>query len=238
MLHKFWLVGVALCVFAVHARAEIRLDHQYPWTEDQVGYRLSGVHSFTAAIDRDQVAQGLQSESVYETLHFFRMLWDERTFYVAGVQYRSKEQNAARDAALARGKHSGPIAGGGICAFFVYDANLKQLAKHDIMLNEADGHTWCNGVRGLARVKGQDAILFSLSYYLTGQSLAKRREDIGKGWRYMTVLLKLRERNGQVFVEQDDACLQNPNLHQDLLAARRALAACVEDAPARRIPRR
>ena len=163
---------------------------------------------------------------MYETLHFFRMLWDERTFYVAGVQYRSKAQNSARDAALARGQHSGPIAGGGICAFFVYDANLKQLAKHDIKLNEADGNTWCNGVRGLTRVRGQDAILYSFSYYLTGKPLAKRPEDIGKGWRYMTVLLRLRKQDGQVFIEQDDSCLKNPNLHGDLAIARKVLKGC------------
>lgn len=226
MLRKFWIVCAALCLFASHTKAEIRLDDNFPWTEEQVGFRFAGVNYFAAAIDRDQVAQGLQSEKFYATLHFFRMLWDERTFYVAGVQYSSKEQNAARDAALARGKHSGPIAGGGICAFFVYDANLKQLAKHDIKLNEANGSTWCNGVRGLTRVKGQDAVLYSLSYYLTGKPLAKRPEDIGKGWRYMTVLLRLREQDGKVLVEQDDSCLKNPNLYGDLATARKALSGC------------
>lgn len=226
MLRKFWFVYAALCLLSGCASADIRLDDNFPWTEEQVGFRLRGVHFFEAAIDRDQVAQGFESEKFFENLHFFRMLWDERTFYVAGVQYRSKEQNAARDAALARGQHSGPIAGGGICAFFVYDANLKQLAKHDIKLNEANGNTWCNGVRGLTRVKGQDAILYSFSYYLTGKSLAKSPEAIGKGWRYMTVLLKLREQDGQVFIEQDDSCLKNPNLHGDLATARKVLHAC------------
>lgn len=226
MLHKFWCVCLALCLFAGPSKAEIRLDHQYPWTEDQVGYRLSGVHSFTAAIDRDQVAQGFQSESVYETLHFFRMLWDERTYYVAGVQYISKQETARIKQDVANNTNSKPLAGGGICAFFVYDANLKQLAKHDIQLSEANGETWCNGVRGLARVKGQDAILYALSYYITGKPLAKRPEDIGKGWRYMTVLLRLREQEGKVLIEQDDSCLKNPNLYGDLAAARKALIDC------------
>ncbi|KGM39763.1 hypothetical protein JY96_06235 [Aquabacterium sp. NJ1] len=191
-----------------------------------MGFRLQGVHSLEAAINRDQVAQGFEEEDYYETINFFRMLWNEKVYYVAGAQIRSKEQNAVRDAALARNKHSIPIPGGGICTLFVYDKDLKQAAKHDIKLNEADGHTWCNGARALARVKGQDALLFSISYYLTDKPLAKNPQDIGAGWRYMTVLLKLREQDGKVSIEQDDTCLGNPNGFKDLASARKALSVC------------
>ena len=38
---------------------------------------------------------------------------------------------------------------------------------------------------------------------------AKRASDIGEGWRYMTVLLKLREQGGRVLIEQDDDCLKS-----------------------------
>lgn len=127
---------------------------------------------------------------------------------------------------MAINKHSGPIAGGGICAVFVYDDKLKQVAKHDVKLNEANGRTWCNGVNALARVKGRDALLFSISYYLTDKPLAQRAQDIGDGWRYMTVLLKLREQDGRVLIEQDDDCLGNPNQYKDMGSARKALAAC------------
>jgi hypothetical protein len=208
------------------ARAEITLDYQFPWTTEQVGYALSGVANFEAALNRDQVAQGFEAKNFYGTINFFRMQWNDRTFYVAGTEYRSREQNAARDAALARNTHSAPIPGGGICALFIYDQNLKQAAKHDIKLNEANGRTWCNGVRALARVKGQDALLFSLSYYLTDKPLAKRAQDIGDGWRYMTVLLKLHEQDGKVVIQQDDTCLGNPNQLKDVSAARKALSAC------------
>lgn len=213
-----------LCVAGAHA--EISLDYKFPWTEQEVGFALEGVRTFEAVLNRDQVAQGFEAKSFYETINFFRMLWNEQTFYVAGAQYRSKEQNAVRDAALARNSHSGPIAGGGICALFVYDKNLKQVAKHDVKLNEANGHTWCNGALALGRAKGQDALLFSVSYYLTDKPLAKQAKDIGDGWRYMTVLLKLRNDDGKVVIEQDDSCLGNPNQLKELALARKALAAC------------
>lgn len=224
---KRWISSfLALCLATGAVHAEISLDRNFPWTEKEVGFDLEGVHSLEAAIRRDQISGGFEGQRFYETLNFFRMLWNNRTFYVAGVQYRSKEQNTARDAALAVNKHSGPIPGGGICAVFVYDDKLKQVAKHDVKLNEANGRTWCNGVNALARVKGQDALLFSISYYLTDKPLAKRAQDIGDDWRYMTVLLKLREQDGHVLVEQDDSCLGNPNHYKDIAAARKALSAC------------
>ncbi|WP_290877412.1 hypothetical protein [Aquabacterium sp.] len=206
--------------------AELLLDYKFPWTEEQVGFALRGVHYFEAALNRDQVAQGFEAKSFYETINFFRMQWGGRNFYVAGAQYQSREQNAASIAAISRKTQSGPIAGGGICALFIYDEKLKQSAKHDIKLAEANGRTWCNGVQALARVKGQDALLFSLSYYLTDKPLVKKAQDIGDGWRYMTVLLKLREQDGKVLIEQDDACLGNPNQIKDVSAARKVLAEC------------
>ncbi|WP_374319186.1 hypothetical protein [Aquabacterium sp.] len=223
---KYFCALIALCVVQVGVRAEIVLDDNFPWTEQEVGFGLAGVHNFEAAINRDQVAQGFEAKDYYETINFFRMLWNDKVYYVAGAQIVSREQNAARDAALARSKRSVPIPGGGVCALFVYDKDLKQVAKHEVKLNEANGHTWCNGARALARVKGQDALLFSISYYLTDKPVATKSQDIGGGWRYMTVLLRLREREGRVLIEQDDACLGNPNKIQDLSSARKALVAC------------
>jgi hypothetical protein len=212
-----WMCGMA--------HAEIALDKNFPWTTEQVGYALAGVGYFEEAINRDQVAQGFRRKS-YGTLNFFRMQWNDRTFYIAGAQYPSKEQTAAVRAEAATKVSLPPVAGGGICSLFIYDENLKQAAKHDIKLAEANGRTWCNGVRALARVKGQDALLFSLSYYLTDKPLAKKAQDIGDGWRYMTVLLKLSEKEGKVVIEQDDACLGNPNPFKEVSAARKALSAC------------
>jgi hypothetical protein len=172
------------------------------------------------------VAQGFEAKRVYENINFFRMLWGGRTFYIAGVQYHSKEEAANIQKEVATKRSTGPTPGGGICTLFIYDEHLKQTAKHDVKLIEANGHTWCNGMRALARVKGQDALLLSISYYLTDKPLAKKASEIGDGWRYMTVLLKLREQDGRVTIEQDDSCLGNPNQIRDVALARKALVAC------------
>jgi hypothetical protein len=219
-------LACSLAILPSMAFAEVSLDRNYPWTTEQVGFELRGAHYFEAALNRDQVAQGFEAKSFYETINFFRMQWTNRTFYIAGAQYPSKEQTAAVRKEVATKVSLPPVAGGGICSLFIYDENLKQSAKHDIKLVEANGHTWCNGVRALARVKGQDALLFSLSYYLTDKPMAKKAQDIGDGWRYMTVLLKLSEKDGKVVIEQDDACLGNPNQFKEVSAARKALSAC------------
>lgn len=211
--------------FACSAWAEVLLDYKFPWTEEQVGYALHGVRYFEEALNKDQERQGFE-RATSGNLNYFRMLWNDRTFYVAGVQYLSKDEVASIKKTVATKVSSKPLGGGGICAIFVYDDKLKQVAKHDVKLNEANGRTWCNGVNALARVKGQDALLFSISYYLTDKPLVKRAQDIGDEWRYMTVLLKLREQDGQVVIEQDDVCLGNPNKYKDIGSARKALAAC------------
>lgn len=218
--------AIALGLMPGIAHAEVHLDKKFPWTEEQVGYALHGVHYFVEVLNRDQEAQDFERES-YGTLNFFHMLWNGRTFYVAGVRYTSKEQTAEVHRSTVAGEPDAKIVpGGGVCALFIYDEHLKQAAKHDVKLNEANGHTWCNGALALARVKGQDALLFSISYYLTDKPLAKKANDIGDAWRYMTVLLKLREQDGKVVIEQDDSCLGNPNGFKDLASARKALSAC------------
>ena len=223
-----WITALVLSMSLVGgcARSEISLDYKFPWSEQEVGFALEGVSYFEATLNRDQVALGFGRKS-YGTINFFRMLWGNRTFYVAGVQYTSREQAAEIHRSTVAGEPDAKtMAGGGVCTLFIYDENLKQATKHDVKLNEANGHTWCNGARALARVKGQDALLFSISYYLTDKPLARQAKDIGDGWRYMTVLLKIREQDGKVIIEQDDACLGNPNQLKDLASARRALAAC------------
>lgn len=220
-------VGIAL-IFGLLSEtlyAEISLDYKFPWTESQVGYALAGVGYFEEAINRDQELQGFKRKS-FGTLNFFHMQWSDRTYYVAGVQYLSREEAANIKKSVVSKTTSQALPGGGICSLFIYDENLKQAAKHDVKLSEANGRTWCNGAVALARVKGQDALLFSISHYLTDKPVAKRAQDIGDGWRYMTVLLKLRNQDGKVTIEQDDACLGNPNQFKDIASARKALAKC------------
>ncbi len=110
---------------------------------------------------------------------------------------------------------------------YVQDKDLNKAASLKIALPENNFGTWCNGVDGLgAAGKGRDGVIVALSYYLTGKAPAKKVQDIGQGWRYMTVLIRWREENGKLILTQDDSCLGNPNKIKDIPSARKALDKC------------
>jgi len=61
---------------------------------------------------------------------------------------------------------------------------------------------------------------------MTGKKPAQCAEDIGEGWRYMTVLVRFSEQNGKLALIQDDRCLGNPNKCKGIPSARKALSRC------------
>ena len=54
----------------------------------------------------------------------------------------------------------------------------------------------------------------------------KARNEVGTGWKRMTVLLRLKAMGGKIEVEQDDSCLGNPNNYETIPDARKALKKC------------
>ena len=224
---------ICMCVlfaFNSNAHSEITLDTNWPWDkgyDPKSSVLRKGTDPIRDAVNRDLKLSGHPGRDFYETLNTFRMIWRGSEYFVAAWQYQSKSQLEQNRIEVAqKAKHLIALPGGGICSLFIYSDTLKLLAKHDVQLLEANGNTWCNGSEALARVKDEDALLFSITYYLTEKPLAKRAQDIGADWRRMTVLLRLKAQGDQVLVEQDDSCLCNPNAYGDIASARAALAKC------------
>lgn len=161
-------------------------------------------------------------------LHSAHLIWNGKHYYAWAVQYQSAAQRRRNREDVRLKKDSPPIPGGGVCALYVFDENLNRLASLKIDLPENNHRTWCNNVRGLGGAGGDiDGMLVSLSYYLTDGKLAKRFEDIGKGWRYMTVLIQFAlKTDGSLALIQDDSCFGNPNTIDNIPTARRVLALC------------
>ncbi|MEJ5210884.1 MAG: hypothetical protein WHV61_05580 [Burkholderiales bacterium] len=161
------------------------------------------------------------------TLHRGHIRWNGRDYYAWAVSYLSAEQIARFVARRTNKNLPQAVPGGGICALYVFDRDLNRLAALRIDLPEADHHTWCNGIHGIGSAGGGiEGVLVSLSYYLTDKPPAKRVEDIGKGWRYMSVLIRFEERDGKLVLRQDDSCLGNPNRVSEIPVARKVLARC------------
>lgn len=154
-------------------------------------------------------------------------VFNGKDYYLRAFNYQTAAQDKEYDNALAAKRKSQALPGGGACVLYVNNKYLSTVASLKIGLPENNYGTWCNGVEGIgAAGKGRDGILVSLSYYLTDNTPAKRPEEIGQGWRYMTVLIRFAEVDGKLSLTQDDRCLGNPNKYKDIPSARKALSRC------------
>jgi len=225
-------MAITLFCIPLLARADISLDAKFPWDANIDPAKTLSKEGGPVAdvISRYLAGKGIKDDAskgdAISWGDIFRMRWNGRTYYVAGGSYQSKEQILSTQHAVDIHKRLPPIPGGGVCSFFVTDAKLAHLTQFDIKLPEAGGRTWCNGIDGIGRVKGQDALLVPVSYYLTDAPLANKIANIGDKWRHITVLLRLKQQSGQIMIEQDDSYLGNPNHYPDIPSARKALQKC------------
>ena len=153
-----------------------------------------------------------------------RLTWDGQIFYATGTQYISPEQYKEN---RRPGKFR-TLPDGGVCELFLYDDKLQLVARHKVKLPNFPGGTWCNGSEALGRArKDMAALLYSIHYYLVDEPLAARPQDIGKGWRHSTYLIRLvKDANGAIRFVQDDACLGSPNDYATIAQARKAIEKC------------
>lgn len=163
-----------------------------------------------------------------------RITWDDQIYYATGTQYISREQYQENRRILAPGeKKSRVLPDGGVCELFLYDDKLQLVTRHKVKLPDFPGGTWCNGSEALGRArKDMPALLYSVHYYLVSEPVAARPEDIGKGWRHSTYLIRLaKDANGAIRFVQDDACLGNPNDYATIAQARKGLEKCSSSRP-------
>lgn len=154
-------------------------------------------------------------------------VFNSKDYYVRAFYYQTANQYREYELSKKEKRKSVAIPGGGACMLYVQDKDLNKAGSLKIALPENNFGTWCNGVDGLgAAGKGRDGVIVALSYYLTDKAPAKKAQDIGQGWRYMTVLIRWREENGKLILTQDDSCLGNPNKIKDIPSARKALDKC------------
>ena len=74
--------------------------------------------------------------------------------------------------------------------------------------------------------KTNNELLVTMQYFLIGGESAKEISEIGSGWFRMTSLFRVKAVNGKIEVEQDDACLGNPNRIDNIPEARKTLRQC------------
>ena len=114
------------------------------------------------------------------------------------------------------------------CHVFFFDRHFSEVGHHRVRIDE--GYPFfCNAVPAIGTAdKARNQLLITVQYFPIDRELARAAGEIGDGWMRMTVLLQLREENGKLLVEQDDACLGNPNRIETIVEARNLLLRCAD----------
>ena len=114
------------------------------------------------------------------------------------------------------------------CHVFFFDRHFAEVGHHRVRIDE--GYPFfCNALLAIGTAdKARNQLLITVQYFPIDRELARAAGEIGDGWMRMTVLLQLREENGKLLVEQDDACLGNPNRIETIAEARNLLLRCAD----------
>lgn len=116
-----------------------------------------------------------------------------------------------------------------VCHLFMFDGknlSLETVTRLNIVRDRKElvGLPRCRTVHAMAVAKAvPDAMLVTLGYIDSAEPAEKSYDPPEF---FTTLLLRFKDDNGKLKVEQDDSCLGNPNKYSTVAAARRALAAC------------
>ena len=106
------------------------------------------------------------------------------------------------------------------------NAQFEPIGLHRIRIDERFP-VWCNAVPAVGvHDKKRNELLVTFQYFPTDRKVASKISEVGSGWIRMTSLFRLKEENGRILVEQDDACLGNSNRIETIPEARKLLKQC------------
>lgn len=231
------LLSAGLMLCATFAHAELVVDTKFNGSNKNLSKmswdEKSTLDPFFKKWDKEILLaiaadnDGIASASSLGGRDSGHILWNGKHYYGWAVNYQSAAQVRSNREEVRLKVDRPAIPGGGVCSLYVFNQDLNKLASLKIDLPENDHGTWCNGTYGFGGAgKGIDGVLVTVSYYLAGKKPAQRAQDIGKGWRYMTTLIRFEEKDGKLVLRQDDSCLGNPNNFDAIPDARKALARC------------
>lgn len=116
-----------------------------------------------------------------------------------------------------------------VCHLFMFSnpsLKLETVVRLNIIRDKDKlaGLPRCLTVQAMAVAKTiPDAMLVTLGYIDSAEPANKNSDPTELS---TTLLLRFKDDNGKLKIEQDDSCLGNPNNHKTIAAARKALSAC------------
>ena len=215
--------------------SEIRLEKKldpvnsarYQTTDWNVAYERGFLDVWGKSVAADAVRDGVTHNGYIVNGYSTLLTYNDEYYYIIPLQYFSREQYIYDENIKGKETEFHPvIPGGGVCSIMVYNTDLQRIGKFDANLPEQSHSTFCNDMKDIRVAKNHEGIFMSLSYYLTTEKFATRMEDIGKGWRDMTVFFRIIKHGDGIKLVQDDTCLKNPNNYDTISRAIKALDRC------------
>lgn len=233
-------VASLLFLVATPSSAELRLASDW-----KVDYQAVPVFSESAPLESAALEYAKQFNAVDLRTGWgkpskplaFQLYLDETKYYIQPLTFMAKDrpdevctpkdysgQPTYQCEQGQRYKHS--------CHLFFFDSKYQPVGAHRIRIDEPV-EVFCNAVPAMGVYdKTRNELLVTYQYFPIDRKAASKTSEIGANWMRMTSLFRLREEGGKILVEQDDACLRNPNRYETIPDARKALRSCAGRATA------
>lgn len=235
--YRVLAVLAVLCAIPT-ARAEIRISDDWPQTHlsmhDQLHLPLDkdelkrmGNEADAMCAERNAITDPKWGKPDYN--QYFMLFVDGVKYYMQGAMFMSKsrpdEVCTPIKRALAYRCEEGQRSFSSAHLLFM-DSNFQNAGVYKIKIDTPyDVFVNAMPALGIAN-KARNELLVTVQYFAIDAKGAHSIADVGKGWKRMTVLLKLKAVDGKIEVQQDDSCLGNPNNYEAIPDARKALARC------------
>lgn len=161
----------------------------------------------------------------------FKLLIDGKLYYLAPVRFMAKSHPGEQCHPAKAGDKLTYICDEGQrqtqdCHLFIFNAKFEEAGYLRLPIKEKRP-TFCNAIPavGTGR-KERNELLVTTQYFFIDTAPAKDASDVGSGWKRMTRLVSVRVEEARVVIEEDTACLLNPNSIDSVPEARRRLATC------------
>jgi hypothetical protein len=237
---RFAVLLTCLCTFS--ARAEIRVSDDWaqnhlsiteqgrlPLEKDEL--KRMGIAANAMVVERNAVVQ--KPWSNYQQDQYFMLFVDGVKYYMQGAMFMNKTRpgevcSVVEDKAPDGSDyhcHEGQRFKKS-CHMLFMDSDFKDAGFYSIKVNEPYEY-YCNAMPALGVASKQNnEFLVTVQYFPIDRKAASKVADVGSGWKRMTVLLRVKALDGKIQIEQDDACLKNPNSIETIPDARKALKQC------------
>jgi hypothetical protein len=236
ILSMMWrLLNVAfVCAYMSHASAELRLSKD--WNPELLPHHTVELEIEKLKVAEEKTALLLSSvispsgKAVVQFNQAFKLYLDNNLYYVDGAMFVPKRHEGDVCTPKLTLKLNYDCAEGQRYAkkahLLFFNNQFESIGTYQLKINVPYEY-YTNAIPAMGVYnKDRNELLATVQYFPIDRKITNKVDDVSSGWKRITVLLRLKIVDGKIEVEQDDACLKNPNSIETITDARKALKYC------------